>query len=76
MADTPEYLTREAAADWLNGRGIVTISAASLAKLAAKGRGPEYCRLGRHVFYRPADLESWLAAAMRPVTDGREPVRV
>lgn len=26
-----------------------------------KGTGPKYVRVGRHVRYRPADVEAWLA---------------
>lgn len=29
------------------------------------GTGPKACRVGRHVRYRPADVEAWLDAQQR-----------
>ena len=40
----------------------------TLAKLRLKGDGPVYCKLGRRVFYRPADLDAWLEANIRQST--------
>ena len=31
-----------------------------LAKMRLNGNGPIYCKLGRRVVYRRADLEAWL----------------
>lgn len=39
---------------------IVGLSPSTLAKLRLNGNGPIYCKLGRRVVYRPADLEEWL----------------
>lgn len=45
--------TREAAR-------FVGLSESTLAKLRLNGNGPTYCKLGRRVVYRLADLEQWL----------------
>ena len=39
---------------------LVGLSESTLAKLRLNGNGPLYCKLGRRVVYRPADLEQWL----------------
>jgi predicted DNA-binding transcriptional regulator AlpA len=39
---------------------LVGLSESTLAKLRLTGNGPIYCKLGRRVVYRPADLEEWL----------------
>jgi len=39
---------------------MVGLSESTLAKLRLNGNGPVYCKLGRRVVYRPADLEEWL----------------
>ena len=39
---------------------FVGLSESTLAKLRLNGNGPTYCKLGRRVVYRPADLEEWL----------------
>lgn len=39
---------------------FVKLSESTLAKLRLCGTGPAYCKLGRRVVYRLADLESWL----------------
>jgi predicted DNA-binding transcriptional regulator AlpA len=39
---------------------FVGLSASTLAKLRLNGNGPIYCKLGRRVVYRRADLEAWL----------------
>jgi len=39
---------------------LVGLSESTLAKLRLYGNGPIYCKLGRRVVYRPADLEIWL----------------
>jgi predicted DNA-binding transcriptional regulator AlpA len=38
----------------------VGLSESTLAKLRLNGNGPIYCKLGRRVVYRTADLEQWL----------------
>jgi predicted DNA-binding transcriptional regulator AlpA len=54
MADTPKVVTAKVAARF------VGLSESTLAKLRLNGNGPVYCKLGRRVVYRPADLEQWL----------------
>jgi predicted DNA-binding transcriptional regulator AlpA len=39
---------------------FVGLSESTLAKLRLNGNGPVYCKLGRRVVYRPADLEQWV----------------
>jgi predicted DNA-binding transcriptional regulator AlpA len=39
---------------------ILGLSPSTLAKMRVTGNGPVYCKLGRRVVYRPADLEQWL----------------
>jgi predicted DNA-binding transcriptional regulator AlpA len=41
---------------------FVQLSESTLAKLRLTGNGPVYCKLGRRVVYRLADLEAWLAS--------------
>jgi excisionase family DNA binding protein len=41
------------------------ISTSTLAKLRLSGTGPAYCKLGRRVVYRAADLEAWLESRRR-----------
>ena len=36
------------------------LAPSTLAKLRLSGNGPKYCKLGRRVVYRSADLETWL----------------
>jgi predicted DNA-binding transcriptional regulator AlpA len=54
MADLPKVVTAKVAARF------VGLSESTLAKLRLNGNGPVYCKLGRRVVYRPADLEQWL----------------
>ena len=46
---------------------VVGLSESTLAKLRLNGNGPVYCKLGRRVVYRPADLDRWLQS--RTATD-------
>lgn len=39
---------------------MLGLSASTLAKMRLNGNGPIYCKLGRRVVYRLADLEQWL----------------
>jgi predicted DNA-binding transcriptional regulator AlpA len=49
---------------------FVGLSESTLAKLRLNGNGPTYCKLGRRVVYRPADLEAWLQSrTTRDTTD-------
>ena len=43
---------------------FVGLSESTLAKLRLNGNGPAYCKLGRRVVYRPADLEQWLESRL------------
>jgi predicted DNA-binding transcriptional regulator AlpA len=54
MSEPSKVLTASAAAKF------VGLSESTLAKLRLNGNGPLYCKLGRRVVYRPADLELWL----------------
>ena len=54
MPELPKVVTAKTAA------GFVGLSESTLAKLRLNGNGPTYCKLGRRVVYRPADLEIWL----------------
>lgn len=54
MPEQPTVITAKAAAR------LVGLSESTLAKLRLNGNGPIYCKLGRRVVYRPADLEQWL----------------
>ena len=49
---------------------IVGLSQSTLAKMRLYGSGPTYCKLGRRVVYRPADLVAWLES--RKVQDTTE----
>jgi excisionase family DNA binding protein len=37
----------------------------TLAEWRSNGDGPPYVRLGRHVRYRPEDVETWIAAQVK-----------
>jgi hypothetical protein len=50
----PITLTTSEAAKFLR------LAPSTLAKLRLTGAGPPYCKLGRRVIYRAADLTSWL----------------
>jgi predicted DNA-binding transcriptional regulator AlpA len=64
MSDSPKVLTAVEAAK------VVGLSASTLAKLRLNGNGPAYCKLGRRVVYRPADLDEWLQTRVaRDTTD-------
>jgi predicted DNA-binding transcriptional regulator AlpA len=53
-ADRPKVVHAQEAAR------LVGLSPSTLAKLRLNGNGPAYCKLGRRVVYRPADLDQWL----------------
>lgn len=54
MAELPKVVSIKVAARY------VGLSESTLAKLRLNGNGPVYCKLGRRVVYRPADLDEWL----------------
>jgi hypothetical protein len=54
MIDDPITLTAIEAAS------VLRLAPSTLAKLRLGGEGPVYCKLGRRVVYRRADLAAWL----------------
>ena len=44
------------------------LSTSTLAKLRLTGNGPVFCKLGRRVVYRHADLDMYLEASRRSST--------
>jgi predicted DNA-binding transcriptional regulator AlpA len=62
----PKVVTARTAAQ------IVGLSESTLAKLRLNGNGPVYCKLGRRVVYRPADLEQWLQSRTTRDTSGAD----
>ncbi|HHA2904285.1 TPA: helix-turn-helix transcriptional regulator [Stenotrophomonas maltophilia] len=48
------------------GVGISTLD-----KMRMEGRGPRYLKIGGRVFYRLADLDSYIEAAVIETTDSR-----
>lgn len=68
-------LNRADAAAWFQARGYTHVTTRHLARLADAGRGPPYARLGKHAYYRHADLRAWLDQALRPVERGRTPAK-
>lgn len=39
---------------------VLHISQRTLQKWRSEGRGPRWLRVGRRIWYRPADIEEWL----------------
>ena len=69
--EAPKALTRPLAAEWFQQQGFTHITELLLRKWAVAGKGPQYHTLGRFVYYRPDDLQSWLEAELKPATKGR-----
>ncbi len=42
----------------------VKIAKQTLARWRVEGRGPRFVRLGNRIFYRPGDIEAWLATCV------------
>lgn len=64
LSALPKLLTRAEAAK------LLRVSVATLARWASQRRGPPYLRLGRHAWYRPADLASFVDSQVRePVAE-------
>ncbi len=62
------------AADRLNVRAAARylgIAKSTLDKMRSDGRGPRYLRLGTRVFYRPKDLDEYVASKFIETTDSR-----
>ncbi len=53
----------------------LNLSKSFLAKRRLTGDGPAYCKLGRRVVYRPADLAQWLDSHRRRSTSEPDPER-
>jgi hypothetical protein len=69
MNDTdskPFYLNRRRAAMFLEGAYGARISPDTLAKMATRGNGPPFRRLGHFVVYEPADLTAWAESRLTP----------
>jgi len=47
------------------------LSKSTLDKMRVEGRGPRYLKIGGRVFYRPADLDAYIEAAVIETTDSR-----
>lgn len=47
----------------------IKVPTATLKYWRATRQGPEFLRIGRHVRYRPSDVESWLASQARATGD-------
>lgn len=60
-----QRLSATEAADWLG------LSKSTLDKMRCEGRGPRYLRVGKRCFYRPADLDAYLEAAVVETADSR-----
>ena len=60
-----EKLSTAAAAERLG------LSKSTLEKMRCDGRGPRYLKVGKRCFYRPADLEAYLEAAVVETADSR-----
>ena len=60
------YLPPKDASIYLKERGV-EFKEDSLAVMRCKGRGPRYCKLNRRVFYRPEDLDAYLATVVQVV---------
>lgn len=64
-ASAIDFLDRKKAAAWFAEKGLTHVTVAALAKLAWRGEGPAYKRLGKHAYYAPGDLEAWLKSEMK-----------
>jgi predicted DNA-binding transcriptional regulator AlpA len=62
-----ETLLDEAEVSKVIGRSVPTLQ-----KDRVKGAGPPYVKLGRHVRYRPSDVQAWLAEHVRLDLRARE----
>lgn len=47
------------------------LSKSTLDKMRCEGRGPRYLRVGKRCFYRQADLDAYLEAAVVETADSR-----
>lgn len=54
---------------------VLGLSKSTLDKMRCDGRGPRYLRVGKRCFYRPADLDAYLEAAVVETVDSRAAAR-
>lgn len=47
------------------------LSKSTLDRMRCEGRGPRYLKVGKRCFYRPADLDAYLEAAVVETADSR-----
>ena len=52
---------------------FLTLSTQRLAQMRLDGSGPPFCKIGRTVTYRRADLEAWLSERRRMSTSDLGP---
>ena len=74
----PEQPQRDVWPNWLSpidAAHYVNSSVSTLAKLRLRGGGPTFCRIGRAIRYRRADLDNWLSATARRSTSEADGVR-
>ncbi len=57
-----DYMTAKEAAEYLRS------SPSTLAKRRLFGGGPKFCRIGKAIRYRQADLDNWMAESARRST--------
>lgn len=50
---------------------VLGLSKSTLDKMRCDGRGPRYLRVGKRCFYRLADLDAYLEAAVVETVDSR-----
>jgi hypothetical protein len=46
--------------DTYQAAGALRLSPVTLTKWRGTGRGPRWCRIDKRIFYREADLRSWI----------------
>jgi hypothetical protein len=65
--NTPRYLNRREASEYLLARHGLKRSSQYLAKLASIGsNGPAFHKANRDTLYSPADLDAWAAKLIVP----------
>jgi len=63
----PEYLTPEEAIGYLVRKYNVRYSPRYFAKIrSTSSSGPVFINLGRRIYYRPDDLDRWIASRAKP----------
>jgi hypothetical protein len=60
----------------VDAAAYLTISVQRLAKMRLTGDSPPFCRVGRSIVYRKADIDSWLDANKRRSTSDAGPEAV